>query len=73
MSATPTVVLRMSMVCQTLVIVRPDGFVAWRAKDGRHASAVTMSAVLRSLLCRDEQAQASIRGLTNSMQSPHLA
>jgi 2-polyprenyl-6-methoxyphenol hydroxylase-like FAD-dependent oxidoreductase len=44
------------------VIVRPDGFVAWRAKEGRHASAVTMSAVLRSLLCRDEhQATAPAR------------
>ncbi len=42
------------------VIVRPDGFVAWRAKDARHASTATVSAVLRSLLCRSEEAQASV-------------
>ena len=42
------------------VIVRPDGFVAWRAKDARHASTATVSAVLRSLLCRNDQLQASV-------------
>jgi 2-polyprenyl-6-methoxyphenol hydroxylase-like FAD-dependent oxidoreductase len=42
------------------VIVRPDGFVAWRAKDVRRASAATVSTVLRSILCRNEQAQASV-------------
>ncbi len=42
------------------VIVRPDGFVAWRAKGARHASTATVSTVLRSLLCRSEPAQASV-------------
>ena len=35
------------------VIVRPDGFVAWRAVDGATASKATMTALLSSLLCRD--------------------
>ena len=34
------------------VIVRPDGFVAWRAKDAGGASKATMAKVLSSLLCR---------------------
>jgi len=42
------------------VIVRPDGFVAWRGKDARDASTATVGAVLRSLLCRNEQAHASV-------------
>ena len=32
------------------VLVRPDGFVAWRAKDGSKASAANLSAVLSSIL-----------------------
>jgi FAD binding domain len=35
------------------VIVRPDGFVAWRAVGGAGASKQTMAAVLSSLLCRN--------------------
>ncbi len=35
------------------VIVRPDGFVAWRAVDGATASKATMTALLSSLLCQD--------------------
>ncbi|HUZ31248.1 MAG TPA: FAD-dependent monooxygenase [Xanthobacteraceae bacterium] len=35
------------------VIVRPDGFVAWRAKDAGGASKATMAKVLSSLLCRN--------------------
>jgi 2-polyprenyl-6-methoxyphenol hydroxylase-like FAD-dependent oxidoreductase len=34
------------------VLVRPDGFVAWRAMDGSDASAATMREVFASLLCR---------------------
>jgi 2-polyprenyl-6-methoxyphenol hydroxylase-like FAD-dependent oxidoreductase len=34
------------------VIVRPDGFVAWRATDASTASKATMTALLSSLLCR---------------------
>jgi putative polyketide hydroxylase len=34
------------------VLVRPDGFVAWRAIDGSDASAATMREVFASLLCR---------------------
>jgi 2-polyprenyl-6-methoxyphenol hydroxylase-like FAD-dependent oxidoreductase len=34
------------------VIVRPDGFVAWRAKDAATASKAAMTTVLASLLCR---------------------
>jgi 2-polyprenyl-6-methoxyphenol hydroxylase-like FAD-dependent oxidoreductase len=35
------------------VLVRPDGFVAWRAKSGEGASAEAISSALQSLLCRD--------------------
>ncbi len=41
------------------VMVRPDGFVAWRASDARHASKAILSEVLSSLLCRNDRAQAS--------------
>jgi 2-polyprenyl-6-methoxyphenol hydroxylase-like FAD-dependent oxidoreductase len=34
------------------VLVRPDGFVAWRAMDASDASAATMRQVFASLLCR---------------------
>ncbi|HKV06153.1 MAG TPA: FAD-dependent monooxygenase [Candidatus Acidoferrales bacterium] len=34
------------------VLVRPDGFVAWRAKTGERASAATMKNVLATVLCR---------------------
>jgi 2-polyprenyl-6-methoxyphenol hydroxylase-like FAD-dependent oxidoreductase len=34
------------------VLVRPDGFVAWRAVDGTGASAEVMSSVLSRVLCR---------------------
>jgi putative polyketide hydroxylase len=34
------------------VIVRPDGFVAWRATDASTPSEATMTALLSSLLCR---------------------
>jgi 2-polyprenyl-6-methoxyphenol hydroxylase-like FAD-dependent oxidoreductase len=34
------------------VLVRPDGFVAWRAMDASDASAATMRKVFASLLCR---------------------
>jgi 2-polyprenyl-6-methoxyphenol hydroxylase-like FAD-dependent oxidoreductase len=34
------------------VIVRPDGFVAWRAKDASRVSKAAMRTVLSSLLCR---------------------
>ena len=34
------------------VLVRPDGFVAWRAKDSTGASAATLASVLASVLCR---------------------
>ena len=35
------------------VIVRPDGFVAWRAVDGAGASKAAMTTLLSSLLCRN--------------------
>ncbi len=35
------------------VLVRPDGFVAWRAKTGEAASAAEISSALTSLLCRE--------------------
>ena len=35
------------------VIIRPDGFVAWRARDAATASKATMTSVLSSLLCRN--------------------
>jgi 2-polyprenyl-6-methoxyphenol hydroxylase-like FAD-dependent oxidoreductase len=35
------------------VLVRPDGFVAWRAKTGEVASAEEISTALSSLLCRE--------------------
>ncbi len=44
------------------VIVRPDGFVAWRASDAQHASKATIRAVLSSLLCRNDQARVSAGG-----------
>ena len=34
------------------VLVRPDGFVGWRAKDSTGASAATLASVLASILCR---------------------
>ncbi|HUI81382.1 MAG TPA: hypothetical protein VLY24_25830, partial [Bryobacteraceae bacterium] len=34
------------------VLVRPDGFVAWRAKDGEAASAEMVSRVLKTVLGR---------------------
>ncbi len=37
------------------VVVRPDGFVAWRAKDASGASKAMLSDVLSSLLCRSVQ------------------
>ena len=36
------------------VLVRPDGFVAWRAADGTGASEQTVREVLRTLLCRTD-------------------
>jgi hypothetical protein len=33
------------------VLVRPDGYVAWRSVDDTDASAETMTRVLSSLLC----------------------
>jgi 2-polyprenyl-6-methoxyphenol hydroxylase-like FAD-dependent oxidoreductase len=41
------------------ILVRPDGFVAWRASNARHASKAILSEVLSSLLCQSERAQAS--------------
>jgi putative polyketide hydroxylase len=35
------------------VLVRPDGFVAWRAADGAGATAGTMAAVLSRVLDRE--------------------
>ena len=35
------------------VVVRPDGFVAWRAVDAAGASKAAMTALLSSLLCRN--------------------
>jgi putative polyketide hydroxylase len=35
------------------VLVRPDGFVAWRAKTGEAASAAELSTALASILCRN--------------------
>jgi 2-polyprenyl-6-methoxyphenol hydroxylase-like FAD-dependent oxidoreductase len=35
------------------VLVRPDGFIAWRAKTGEAASAEEMSTALSSVLCRE--------------------
>ena len=35
------------------VVVRPDGFVAWRAVDGAGASKAAVTALLSSLLCRN--------------------
>ena len=35
------------------VLVRPDGFVAWRAVDASGASKTAVTALLSSLLCRD--------------------
>jgi hypothetical protein len=35
------------------VVVRPDGFVAWRAVDGAGASKAVMAALVSSLLCRN--------------------
>jgi putative polyketide hydroxylase len=42
------------------VMVRPDGFVAWRASDARHASKPILSEVLSCLLCQSKRAPASI-------------
>ena len=36
------------------VLVRPDGFVAWRAPDGAGATAEAMTAVLSRVLCRED-------------------
>jgi hypothetical protein len=41
------------------VLVRPDGFVAWRAKTGDGASPQRIGGVLASLLCREERAEAA--------------
>ncbi len=38
------------------VLVRPDGFVAWRAKNGSDASAASLSAVLSSILSQRQAA-----------------
>ncbi|MBV9680900.1 MAG: hypothetical protein JO046_03855 [Solirubrobacterales bacterium] len=37
------------------VLVRPDGFVAWRAADGTGASERAAREVLRTLLCRKDE------------------
>jgi putative polyketide hydroxylase len=37
------------------VLVRPDGFVGWRAVDDSGASAAAMRKVLASLLCRSDR------------------
>ncbi len=37
------------------VVVRPDGFVAWRAPDAADASAEVVRHVLQSLLCRGKR------------------
>jgi putative polyketide hydroxylase len=37
------------------VVVRPGGFVGWRAKDASTASKATMTSVMASLLCRDRK------------------
>jgi hypothetical protein len=37
------------------VLVRPDGFVGWRAADAAGASAAAMGEVLASLLCRSDR------------------
>jgi hypothetical protein len=44
------------------VLVRPDGFVAWRAKDATGATADTMASVLSRVLCRaaDEESPAAL-------------
>jgi putative polyketide hydroxylase len=34
------------------VLVRPDGFVAWRARTGQSASADSLVRVLTEILCR---------------------
>jgi 2-polyprenyl-6-methoxyphenol hydroxylase-like FAD-dependent oxidoreductase len=47
------------------VLVRPDGFVAWRAKDAGGASAATLLSVLSSLLCR-APAQTTFRTSTST-------
>jgi len=36
-------------------LVRPDGFVGWRAVNASGASAATMRKVLASLLCRSDR------------------
>ena len=36
------------------VLVRPDGFVGWRAVDAADASASVLAEVLRALLCRED-------------------
>jgi len=41
------------------VLVRPDGFVAWRTNDTRHPSKAILRDVLSSLLCQSKRAQAS--------------
>jgi putative polyketide hydroxylase len=41
------------------VMVRPDGFVAWRARDARQASKPILSEVLSCLLCRSKRAPVS--------------
>lgn len=39
------------------VLVRPDGFVAWRAPDGADAKAEAMAGVLSRVLCRADAEQ----------------
>jgi 2-polyprenyl-6-methoxyphenol hydroxylase-like FAD-dependent oxidoreductase len=36
------------------VVVRPDGFIGWRARDATECSAETMAGVLATLLCREQ-------------------
>ncbi|MGH8982051.1 MAG: FAD-dependent monooxygenase [Acidimicrobiales bacterium] len=37
------------------VLVRPDGFVGWRARDAKGASQVSMSSLIASLLCKGNE------------------
>ena len=46
------------------MLVRPDGFVAWRGVDGSAASAQAMAGVLSRVLCRDAPPQAGLRMVT---------
>jgi len=51
------------------VLVRPDGFVAWRAADGSGATLPAMADVLSRVLCRDGSTGAGLQMVTPAAES----